>query len=235
MTKSAITHAALDGSVVEIESSQDVGGPATTYLFAAQHEFECGSIPDVREIASEFELSTFDEAYALQGGTLFRGTRLITDQQGDELVYSLAVWEGRRYAVKTNVGAHYPSSEVTELFNLFTIRELPNGLWLIPRDHRGAIDYQARLAPSILKGVPNVGTLRIKQLTRETIGYLPSWQGRPVAGGELYRDQPTAHDDRILFTHVSDQAVTTLWPALDANTADVVSALSNLKVQWLKG
>ena len=235
MSESAVKHTALDGSLVEIASSHDLGVPATTYLFAAQHEFESGTIPFVREIASEFQISQFDEAYELQGGTLYRAARLLEDQQGDEFLYSLAVWEGTTFSVKTRVGAQFPSSEVIELFNLFTIQESPTGISLIPRESRGSIDYEARVAPSIVKGLPRLGTLTIRQLTRETARHLPPWGGYAVAGGQLYKDRPTSQDERQMFTHVADKAMSSLWPEPDADLSDVVSALSELRVQWSKG
>jgi hypothetical protein len=235
VTVTIAEHAALDGQVVQIESSYNLDLPASSYVLAAQHEFEAGPIKFGREVATDFNIDTFEEAFGLQGGTLYRATRTITDSHGIDTLFSLALWEGNSYSVNTQVAAADPSHEVVELFELFTITETEFGLSLSPRRQAAAFEDSERDGLTMYKLIPEVGTMTIKKKTRAVQRGLPTWSGRSVRGGELYQvEAPSPPDPRRSFTLVGSSAVSMLWPLPAAQEEPVMDFLEQVVCGWGK-
>lgn len=228
----SVAHTALDGEVVEIESSHNLQLPVSTYVVAAQHEFESGPVKFGREVATDFNIHSFDESYAFQSGMLHRATRTITDLQGIDTLFSLALWEGTSYSVNTQVAARDGSGTVIQLFDLFAITESDTGLSLTPRAEEASFEDTPRTGLRMYKLIPGVGTLTIKKKTEGIERTLPSWRGQRVRGGELYRDDAVADDARRLFTLVGSSAVTILWPQRISREEDILDFLSEVVCNW---
>lgn len=224
-------HVALDGSLAELSGPFRTDTPATVYARVADHLFESSTLPAIRDVLAQFEVNDFDESYSVQGGTLHRATRVLLNQQSFEVTYSFGVWEGKTHAVKTNIGPEFPSSEVIELFELFDITEDVGGLSMTPRDRSILFDRDWRSGPRVAKRAPDVGIFVIRPRTTETEAHLPPYGGTPVSDGEVYQDGPS-DDGRFLYTHVSSNAVTTLWPGWPVNTSAVARALEEMQVDW---
>jgi hypothetical protein len=234
MTYSTVTYRAVDGGEVKIGSSRSLTLPVTAYGYAQGHQFEAGNLNLGRIVAADLGVN-LSESYTLQGGTLSRGTAVHIDpQDGYDYLFGLALWEGNSHSVDIKVDPSAPSSAVIALFDSFTLTDVPAGLILTPRT--GSYGQNWNDAPRILKFVPGLGLLIVRQLTRELVTSTellpPAGEGEPVDGGWLYQVPPLEAGDYPNFILISSDSVTTIDPDDDASLDEVLVGLAELRVGW---
>jgi hypothetical protein len=242
-TRTSIAHTAIDGATVEISGdSIDLREPFTSAAIftvdGTMHEFSAGVRAFGEAFVRLYPGVSFVEEYRFQGGSL----RLASGEQAfptgvDEPRYRsvplhVAVWEGRAHSVYTHL-YHSSYTELIEIFNHFVIVETETGINLIAKDEGST--PQVGLT-TLVKEVPEVGLLQIKELTAVSSRVLPGWRGTPVEGGELFAAGEPATDDsecgELGFYLVGLTAVTHIASEPRAPVHEVLERLESLVVHW---
>lgn len=234
MVLGSVTHTALDGSIVEISGPVDLSQPATSIAVAniqgVFQEFTSGRTGLGDRIAAELDIAEFDESYVYQDGTLRLGSVLQTDPSSmAQATVRLGVWQGKLFEVFT-VSYGGASSDLVAIFGYFTISEQEYGVVLTPSDAAATpFETAAKMAPNLVKHVPDLGLLDVKQLTPESSSELPTWAGTSVAGGELFVEND---DDAPFLVLVGDTSITVALPDLLENLDLTTKSMATITAAW---
>jgi hypothetical protein len=234
------THVGLDGSRVSVSGvAVDVDRPAssflTVYVNGRTWEFTGGHRTFGRDVAAESKIE-FDERFSFQNDTICAGAvnQVVSVPGGTpdffQTTFRIVVWEGRNYSVHTHV---YDGSTAEALgaFDAFRLVETPDGVRMVRRQADKAPNYRA---PDLLKEIPEIGLVHIRELTREAARSLPSWPGTRVRGGELFTSGSAAGDTcgEASFTLVGATSVASVMPEASTASDTVVAGLQELVVDW---
>lgn len=233
----SVKHRALDGSLVEISSSEEshLDLPATSVAVYSIDGFGREFTASHREFGAdvaEYYGITLDESYSMQGGALRIGS---TVQVWPELndanehitsMLRLGVWEGERFSVHVAIYGG-SNQDLVDIFSRFSINETANGITLVP--HFSSITPHVH-EPSLLKEVKGIGLLDIAALTTGEARRLPKWRGTGVEGGELFTDE---HDSGgPFYVLVGDTSRTLVMPEGDCDHSVVLRGLGQLRIAW---
>ena len=100
----------------------------------------------------------------------------------------------------------------------------PLGVVLDPDD-----EAEFTSAPRVALTV-DVGVLEVTPLTAEVIDELPTWEGSPVSGGQLYGGRFT--DNAVYLTLVTPTCRVLALSGTGANEDQVAKAMSGLRADW---
>jgi hypothetical protein len=238
------SHVGLDGSRIDLSAANvNLDRPAsailTVYVNGRVWEFTAGYRDFGREVAADSSI-VLDEQFSFQRGTVRAGSVeqsvFFPNGSSGEYVstnFRILSWEGRNYSVHTHV---YDGSTTEALAALdsFNIVETPDGIRMVRRQPAKAPYYKP---PDLLKEIPEIGLLYIRQLTTDVARTLPKWPGTRVRGGELFvsGSGDGASCGTASFTLVGPNSVVIVMPDAGASSDSVVSGLSDLAVDWQAG
>lgn len=235
-------HTAINGAQVEIVGDDlELSHPATSivvfFVNGRAQEFTAGYLEFGKDVEEDLGL-VLEEEYDFARGLL----RIASGQQvfptGDSdgsvnvVPLRLATWEGEEFSVHTHLygGA---TSDLINVFDQFVIVETGNGLRLIQKRPETTPLYSE---PKLLKEIPVLGLLQIRQLTAESARALPRWAGTPVAGGELFVQGNYGENEgecgEVAFYLAGRTAVTFITPDPHTHRDPLMSRLSSLDLTW---
>lgn len=224
-------HRALSGGILAFDYA-DVSGSATTTIVVnvdgAQHEFTSGHLELGRVFLDNFGLDSYSEEFDFAGGLLRMAVRNRADStyrsSADVVV---ATWQASKYSV-TTFAYRRSVTDVLKMFQRLDLRETAFGATMHLKP--GSRVSVARPA-EVTKDIPGIGPIECLQLTRETAGRLPAWEGTRVRGGEIFKD---AHGNGApYYVYVTDSVLGTLLPRPDFSERNVLELLGGLRLDWI--
>lgn len=228
-----ISHRVLDRSTVTLDlPGLDTSQPASSAVRAVfprgrRQEFTAGSLELGLQMATLLGLELREE-YALQGGRLRVGSGSVFDRDIGLERHAIGVWEGDSSSIYTVLYGNVDASDFIELFNLFVVRqEEASAPSFIPRRPR---ETPFEDSPTLLKQIPQLGLLQVRQLTMRTARHLPSWPGTRVRGGELFVSRPGRLEG--YFTLVGDSSVAIISPESTCNSDYGVTRVAQIQTSW---
>jgi len=229
-------HTVIEGSTVSVESDSDLSLSPTSFArwTIDRNTFEFGS--GKREFADSFARGLGLKAYASDlsfgGGRLRVGSDVILDETTRwSAPRSWAVWEGNTYSFFTQ-RINVSQRELVDVVARFDVTESETGVFLTPVQG-DALPAPASGLPSLYKGISNIGLMSI--WARGNAPTIPSWGGRRVRGGELYRGSSTPIDDGQIqhsLVLVGNSAVALLDVNVDADEEAAVDRMANMVARW---
>jgi hypothetical protein len=243
------TRLALDGSAVEIVSSEEPARVYTADVMTRLHQFggrrqrfAAGPIDFGMRTAFDPDICVgmrLDQEFDFQGGRLRLGwgTQPIGPDGVDYWEISAAgelrrkpfrilVWEGRNHSMYAHMYGG-EGSDLLEAISQFTVKESGLGITCIPNNPRATPFIRG---PSVIQEMPTIGLIHIRELTKRTISEVPKKKGTKVRGGELFVARPDGPERFFLLAGKS--SLTQLMPEEDIAIDDVLSRIETLDVTW---
>jgi hypothetical protein len=196
---------ALDGGRVQVQSPVGMGGSFSSILDVrltnqGNHvqEFTAGSAGWGAEVAYDRGIERLDQMDFISGGWLHIGRTEVYEPVLKWVeVFSMAVWEGRRWSLFTHRYGESSTQELLSLFEQFDVIEEERGVALWPRNSASAVLDKGA---SVVFELDDLGLIEIVELNRQTAAQLPRWKGTPTAGGELFLRRATEQPSFVLVT-----------------------------------
>ncbi len=244
-----MTRTVLDGSAVEIDSSETPAdvftGDVMTLLrpFGNRRQrFAAGPRDFALRTAFDPDIAVglrFEEEFVYDGGRvkIGWGNQPIGPDGADywevsgtgvlrRKPFRILTWEGSAYSMY----AHTYGRESTDLIQALTqfhIQESPSGLSCIPKAPSATPFIKG---PTIMELRPTIGLLYIRELTTETAKTAPKHSGTRVKGGELFIARQGQPD--MYFVLVGSSSITQIEPEEGFSSDEVLVRIEDLVVTW---
>jgi len=222
-----------DGSTVDLAGELDFSRPATSLVEVGfpgeMQQFGVGTIGFGEWSAREVGVVAFDQEYAYQGGRFRIGSAVITDDfTRVQTLAHMGVWEGSNFSVKTQQLGGEPTALIS-LFEQIAIVERELGVELQPKLSGVEVKRTGSFVPRVLKLVPGLGIVTVRQLSEELVSGLPEWNGYPAAGGELF---VLGEGEGATLVLVGDSAFTSIVPDASSLESAVLAGAMGLVAKW---
>ena len=233
-----IVHQSLDGGLVTIECHGfDLSLPATSTLEVSvpgdELEFSAGPLPYGTTVAEDKSEISLTETYSYQGGQLKMGVR--AEDTGAST--RAGVWDGAHSSIYLET-YNRTAAQVISTLDYFEIEDGALGVQMIT----SSPSVTLRTSPLLAKIVPGLGLLEIAELTSPVANNLPSWEGTPTVGGELFIEdlegsavdllEGLSQPPQFYLVLVSPSARTIILPQAGVAPQDLVSAAAALRIAW---
>lgn len=228
-------YTSLDGGLVEIGGVDLPVQPGATRFAvyestASQHEFALGELNYGEWVASG-EGVELTEGYTLSSGSQVSVGHQTADDPVTKLVEhsALGVWYGSRWSMTLWLhGAD--SAQIIATYNEFSMAEKETGVVLNPRlPESWSLVRGSAHAPEVDTHIEGLGSIEVVQRTPEQAWQVPSTNGVPVAGGELWVEDPESHNPTFLLAN--DTSISRIWPEKSPE-AELIDRCSRLEVSW---
>lgn len=239
MSQREIVHGVLDGARVrlggdDVDLSRHASSFLTLIVDGFAREFAASHVRFGRDVAADLGLS-FEEEYGVQDGTLrlASGIQIFDGVEGrpESVPLHLGAWEGSNFSVHTHL---YWGSR-RDLLGIFSQVQIVEGDFGLELRPKGSAAFARYPGATMLKEIPSVGLLQMRELTGVAARGLPKWRGTRVAGGELFvnGDPSEASSDcsKTSFFLVGSTAITFVAPAARPPRG-VLERLGKLEVGW---
>lgn len=231
-------HTLIDGSQVSLEADADLSLAPTSFArwkVGGKH-FEFGS--GRRDFADGFArglgLKDYEIDLSFAGGRLRGGSDVILDETTRwSAARSWAVWEGPWHSFFTQ-RIDVSVRDLIGVVARFDVTEADEGVSISPHSN-SIVPAAGSGVPCLYKGVSGIGLMSIWRRGGSGTPVLPTWGGRPVRGGDLYRGSSTQLSDggvQHSLVLVGASAVISLDVALDADEETAVDCMSTIVPRW---
>ncbi|MFN2556493.1 MAG: hypothetical protein ABR592_06385 [Nitriliruptorales bacterium] len=223
-------HQALVGGLLGFEHA-DITGPATASvalsIAGSLHEFTSGHVELGEAFLANFGIESYSEEFELGGGQLrMAGRRLLDPSYKSTADVVVATWQAAQYSL-TTFTYHKSIGETLTMFQQLHLDVTEFGVKMTPK--QGAGVTLSRPA-EVTKDITGIGPLECAQLTRNSGGWLPPWEGTRVQGGEVFKDE---HGNGApYYVYVTQTVVGVLLPRPDITDGEVLDLLDGLVLEW---
>ncbi len=223
-------HQALIGGLLAFDYV-DISGPVTASAVmtvdGSQHEFTSGHAELGQVFLSNFGLESYSEEFDMAGGQLrIAGQRLIDPTYKSSAHVVVATWQASQYSV-TTFAYHKSIGDVLRMFQRFHLDVTDFGITMTPRQGMGVALSRP---PEVTKDIPGIGPIECVQLTKDSSGWVPPWEGTRVHGGELFKDK---HGRGVpYYVYVTETAVGVLLPRTDITDSEVLELFDGVLLEW---